>query len=132
MSLVEAVGFHSMFSFKYSQRPNTLAARRMPDTVPDAEKTARLMALQSRQKTIQARLHAGCVGQSVDVLVDSRSRRQTDAEMFSGRTTQNTVVNFPGRPEWLGSMLKVRVDSAGPYSLRGEVVGQRRTRCKSK
>ena len=122
-SLLEAVGFHSMFSFKYSQRPNTLAAKRLPDTVPEAEKTARLMALQARQKTIQSRLHAGCVGKTVDVLVDSRSRRQTDAEMFSGRTTQNTVVNFPGRPQWLGSILKVRVDSAGPHSLRGEVVG---------
>ena len=124
MSLVEAVGFHSMFSFKYSQRPNTLAEQRMPDTVPEAEKTARLMALQARQKTIQTRLHAGSVGQTVDVLVDSRSRRQRDAEMFSGRTTQNTVVNFPGRPEWLGSILKVRVGSAGPYSLRGEVAGE--------
>ena len=122
-SLLEAVGFHSMFSFKYSQRPNTLAAKRLPDTVPEAEKTARLMALQARQKTIQSRLHAGCVGKTVDVLVDSRSRRQTDTEMFSGRTTQNTVVNFPGRPQWLGSILKVRVDGAGPHSLRGEVVG---------
>ena len=123
MSLVETVGFHSMFSFKYSQRPNTLAEKRMPDTVSEAEKTARLMALQARQKTIQERLHAGCVGKRVEVLVDSRSRRQRDVEMFSGRTTQNTVVNFPGRPEWLGSMLKVRVERAGPYSLRGQVSG---------
>jgi tRNA-2-methylthio-N6-dimethylallyladenosine synthase len=125
MSLVEAVGFHSMFSFKYSQRPNTLAEKRMPDTVSEAEKSARLMELQSRQKSIQERLHAGCVGQTVAVLVDSRSRKQTDVEMFSGRTTQNTVVNFPGRREWLGSILNVRVDSSGTHSLRGEVVGQR-------
>ena len=123
MSLVAAVGFHSMFSFKYSQRPNTLAEKRLPDTVPEAEKAARLMALQARQKAIQARLHAECVGETVEVLVDSRSRRQVDTEMFSGRTTQNTVVNFPGRPEWLGSTLEVRVDSAGAHSLRGKVVG---------
>ena len=111
-----------MFSFMYSQRPNTLAARRMPDTVPDAEKTRRLMALQARQKAIQTRLHAGSIGETVPVLVDSRSRRQADGEMFSGRTAQNTVVNFPGKPEWLGSTVAVRIDAAGAHSLRGEVV----------
>ena len=125
LSLAEAVGFHGMFSFKYSERPNTLAAKRMPDTVPEADKTRRLMTLQSRQKEIQARLHAGSVGQTVQVLVDSRSRRQTGTEMFSGRTPQNTVVNFPGKAEWLGSTIMVRVDAAGPHSLRGAVVSQR-------
>ncbi len=122
LSLVEAVGFHGMFSFMYSQRPNTLAAKKMPDTVPDAEKTGRLMTLQARQKAIQTRLHARSIGQTVPVLVDSRSRRQADGEMFSGRTAQNTVVNFPGKPEWLGSTVAVRIDAAGAHSLRGEVV----------
>lgn len=124
LSLVDAVGFHSMFSFKYSERPNTLAARRMPDTVPEQVKTSRLMALQERQKAIQSRLHAGSIGRTVEVLVDSRSRRQAERAMFSGRTTQNTVVNFPGEPEWLGSKVDVRVAAAGPYSLRGEVVAR--------
>ena len=58
LSLTEAVRFHSMFSFKYSPRPNTLAAQRMPDDVPEAEKTRRIMALQALQKEIQAALHA--------------------------------------------------------------------------
>ena len=122
LSLVDAVGFHSMFSFKYSERPNTLAAKRMPDTVPETEKTRRLMLLQARQKEIQTRLHAASVGRVVQVLVDSRSRRQTDTPMFSGRTTHNTVVNFPGRPDWLGSTVAVRVDGAGPHSLQGVAV----------
>ena len=122
LSLVDAVGFHSMFSFKYSERPNTLAAKRMPDTVPETEKTRRLMLLQARQKEIQTRLHAARVGRVVQVLVDSRSRRQTDTPMFSGRTTHNTVVNFPGRPDWLGSTVTVRVDGAGPHSLQGVAV----------
>src|SRR5262249_22905267 len=50
LSLTEAVQYHSMFSFKYSQRPNTLAARRMPDDVPEAEKTVRIVALQALQR----------------------------------------------------------------------------------
>ena len=117
LSLIEAVKFHSMFSFKYSERPNTLAAKRMPDTVREEEKTARLMELQSLQRSIQLGLHADRMGDVVDVLVDSRSRRRV-AEL-AGRTTQNTVVNFPGQVDWLGRTISVRIDKAGPNSLSG-------------
>ena len=120
LSLTETVRFHGMFSFKYSQRPNTLAAKRMPDTVPEGEKTARLMRLQALQRGIQVALNAERVGDEVDVLVDAHSRRRP--QDLSGRTTQNTVVNFPGRSEWIGRMLTVRVDGAGPHSLRGTAV----------
>ena len=119
LSLTAAVGFHSMFLFKYSERPNTLAAKRMPDTVPETEKTRRLMELQALQKGIQTSLHQTQVGRTVEVLVDSRSRRR--AEELSGRTTHNTVVNFPGRAEWLGRTMDVRIQRAGPNSLWGEV-----------
>ena len=121
LSLTETVRFHGMFSFKYSQRPNTLAAKRMPDTVPEGEKTARLMRLQALQRGIQVALNAERVGDEVDVLVDAHSRRRP--QDLSGRTTQNTVVNFPGRSDWIGRMLTVRVDGAGPHSLRGTAVG---------
>src|SRR5437762_2971150 len=64
LSLTEAVQYHSMFSFKYSERPNTLAAKRMPDDVTEAEKTARLVALQARQRENQTRLHEQAVAPS--------------------------------------------------------------------
>ena len=120
LSLTETVRFHGMFSFKYSQRPHTLAAKRMPDTLPEGEKTARLMRLQALQRGIQVALNAERVGDEVDVLVDAHSRRRP--QDLSGRTTQNTVVNFPGRSDWIGRMLTVRVDGAGPHSLRGTAV----------
>ena len=120
LSLTETVRFNSMFSFKYSQRPNTLAAKRMPDTVPEGEKTERLMKLQALQRRIQVALNAERIGDDVDVLVDSRSRRRP--QDLSGRTTQNTVVNFPGRTDWIGKTLTVRVDGAGPHSLRGTAI----------
>ena len=50
LTLTEAVGYHSMFSFKYSPRPNTLAAKRLPDEVPEEEKTRRIVALQALQR----------------------------------------------------------------------------------
>ena len=109
-----------MFSFKYSERPNTLAAHRLPDSVPESEKTARIMELQAIQKSIQTSLHKWQVGQSVRVLVDSRSRKRHDE--LSGRTSQNTVVNFPGEAEWIGHTVDVSVSRAGPNSLSGEVL----------
>ena len=120
LSLTSSVGYHSMFSFKYSERPNTLAAHRLPDNVPETEKTERLMTLQALQKTIQTSLHETQVGRSVSVLVDSRSRRR--CEELSGRTSQNTVVNFPGQIDWLGLTVEVAVRRAGPNSLSGDVV----------
>ncbi len=117
LSLVNAVAYHSMFSFKYSERPGTLAAKRLPDGVPEDEKDRRLAVLQSLQKGIQTRLHAEAVGSSVEVLVDSVSRRR-DTEL-SGRTTGNTVVNFPGDPSQLGSLVTVQIERAGAHSLWG-------------
>jgi tRNA-2-methylthio-N6-dimethylallyladenosine synthase len=126
MSLVETVRYHSIFSFKYSERPNTLAAKRMPDDVQETEKTARIVALQARQRDIQSELHAASVGQVVEVLVDSVSRRR-EGEL-SGRTTGNTVVNFPVPAPaqadpylWLGRTVPILVTRAGPNSVAGEL-----------
>ena len=144
LSLTEAARYHSMFSFKYSPRPNTLASKRMVDDVSEAEKTARIVALQSLQREIQTRLHEQAVGSTLDVLIDSASRRQ-DAEI-SGRTSGNTVVNCVvpqlssgGREAsfangesrmasrdhasaWIGRTVHVHIRRAGPHSLWGEAV----------
>lgn len=120
LSLTAAVRYHSMFSFKYSERPNTLALKRMPEDVAEAERTRRIVALQSLQKEIQGQLYADAVGRTFDVLVDSRSRRR-EWEL-SGRTSGNTVVNFSGEPDWIGRIIPVRVTAANPNSLRGEAL----------
>ncbi len=120
LSLTRQVRYHSMFSFKYSPRPNTLALKRMPDDVPEEEKTRRIVELQALQKEIQGEIHQRAVGQVVDVLVDARSRRR-DWEL-SGRTTGNTVVNFGGDPESIGQIVPVRIIAANPNSLKGEAV----------
>ena len=118
LSLVGTVRYHSMFSFKYSPRPNTLALKRMPDDVPEEEKTRRIVALQALQKDVQGELYAAAVGRHEEVLVDARSRRR-DWEL-SGRTSGNTVVNFSGDPSWIGRLVRVRITAANPNSLRGE------------
>ena len=120
LSLVEAVRYHSMFSFKYSPRPNTLALKRMPDDVAEEEKTRRIVALQALQKDIQGELYEAAVGRDEEVLVDARSRRRHWE--LSGRTAGNTVVNLSGDPSWIGKLVRVRISAANPNSLRGEPV----------
>src|SRR3954470_12711881 len=66
MSLTAAVGYHSMFSFKYSARPNTLADQRMKDDVPENKKTRRIVALQAMQRGIQTGLNESMVGRTAE------------------------------------------------------------------
>jgi tRNA-2-methylthio-N6-dimethylallyladenosine synthase len=119
MTLTAAVQYHSMFSFKYSPRPNTLADKRLADDVPEDEKTRRIVALQALQRDIQSGLNARMVGTTVDVLVDGASRRR-ESEL-SGRTSTNVVVNVPGPAAWIGRTLPVRVERAGPHSVWGQL-----------
>lgn len=121
LTLAERVRYTSMYSFKYSERPNTLASKRYRDDVPEDEKTRRIVSLQSLQRAIQLELHAAMVGETVEVLVDAASRRR-DWEL-SGRTEGNTVVNFPGKAEWIGRRLAITIRRAGPNSVWGEAAG---------
>ena len=120
LSLTAAARYHSMFSCKYSPRPNTLALKRMPDDVGEEEKTRRIVALQGLQRTIQGELFEAAVGRIEPVLIDARSRRR-EWEL-SGRTPGNTVVNLPGDPSWVGRTVQVRITGANPNSLRGEPI----------
>jgi tRNA-2-methylthio-N6-dimethylallyladenosine synthase len=117
LSLTEAVRFSSMFSFKYSPRPNTLAGRRLPDEVSEPEKSRRIVALQAMQRAVQEGLHHAQVGREVEVLIDAPSKRR--AHELSGRTSGNAIVNFPGDPAWVGRFARVRVERGGPNSLWG-------------
>lgn len=121
LSLTARVRYHSMFSFKYSPRPNTLASKRMPDDVAEEDKTSRIVALQQLQRDVQLELHEAMVGTITEVLTDATSRRRP--QELSGRTTGNTVVNFPGVPEWIGKLIPVQLERAGPNSLFGRPVG---------
>jgi tRNA-2-methylthio-N6-dimethylallyladenosine synthase len=120
LSLTAAVRYHSMFSFKYSPRPNTLAEKRLADDVPDEEKTRRIVALQALQREIQSGLNEQLAGREVAVLVDAASRRR-ETEL-SGRTSSNVVVNLPGPAGWIGRTVTVRIERAGPHSVWGRAV----------
>jgi len=117
LELVKEVAFDSIYSFKYSERPYTYAAREQPDDVPEPVKADRLARLQASQKQIQSRKNAAFVGRMVEVLVEGRSKKV--AEELSGRTPENRVVNFVGRSD-PGRIIPIRITRFGPNSLFGE------------
>ena len=120
LSLVSEVRYHNMFSFKYSERPKTLASQRMTETVKEHEKSRRLTMLQSLQKDIQSSLHNEMIGEVREVLVESKSRRR-DGE-FCGRTSGNVIVNFPLVENCIGELVNIEILRAGPNSVWGQQV----------
>jgi tRNA-2-methylthio-N6-dimethylallyladenosine synthase len=116
------VEYDSLFSFKYSPRPNT-AALAMRDQIPEEEKTRRLTIVQERQRAIQIRRNAATIGTVQEVLVEGRNQA---LGQWIGRTSQNRTLNFvadgAGDEMFIGRYLDVRVTRAGPNSLVGESV----------
>jgi tRNA-2-methylthio-N6-dimethylallyladenosine synthase len=125
LALTREVRFHSMYSFKYSPRPRTLAGQRYVDDVSEPEKTRRIVALQQAQKTIQGAILEEMVGKTYDVLIDGPSRRRPDE--WAGRTDGNTIVNVawpeqapaPRPGDVLGAIIRARVTEAGPNAVKG-------------
>ena len=122
LALLDEVQYDSLFSFKYSPRPNT-AALAMDDKIPEEEKTRRLMIVQERQRAIQIRRNSEAIGAVQEVLVEGRNQA---TGQWIGRTSQNRTLNFVhenGNGEnFTGQYLNVRVTRAGPNSLVGESV----------
>jgi tRNA-2-methylthio-N6-dimethylallyladenosine synthase len=122
LALLDVVEYDSLFSFKYSPRPNT-AALAMGDKVPEEEKTRRLTVVQERQRAIQIRRNSETIGKVQEVLVEGRNLA---LGQWIGRTSQNRTLNFlhadSSGEELIGHYLNVRVTRAGPNSLVGESV----------
>jgi tRNA-2-methylthio-N6-dimethylallyladenosine synthase len=119
--LLEDVKYDSIFGFKYSPRPNTPSLN-MPDTIPDDEKARRLSVLQNRQREIQKEQYKRHLGETAEVMVESRNEVRGQ---WVGRTSQNKVMNFTapaGIAPLLGSYVPVVTTVSFPNSLAGEMV----------
>jgi len=120
MSLLDLVQYSSIFSFKYSPRPNT-GALALGDHIPEEEKRRRLLILQEHQRGIQISLNEACVGRVEEVLVEGFNR---NTNQWIGKTTQHRTLNFShqGDENLVGQYRMVRVTRSGPNSLAGESV----------
>ena len=124
MKLIDDVGFDASFSFLYSSRPGTPAAELADDT-PSTLKLERLLRLQARIDELAQAVSVSMVGTVQRVLVEGLSKK--DSGELAGRTDNNRVVNFAAGSDdctpWLDRFVDVRITSAMPHSLRGELVG---------
>ncbi len=122
LALLDEVQYDSLFSFKYSPRPNT-AALKLSDHIPEEEKTRRIMIVQERQRAIQIRRNSETIGSVQEVLVEGKNQA---LGQWIGRTSQNRTLNFAHAANddenLVGRYLPVRVTRAGPNSLVGESV----------
>ena len=119
MRLIDDVGFDASFSFIYSARPGTPAAELTDDTPQDI-KLERLMRLQKRIDALAQAVSQSMVGTVQRVLVEGIAKK--GAGELAGRTDNNRVVNFAGHPRLVNRFIDVRIVSAMPHSLRGEVL----------
>lgn len=120
LSLMREVGYASAFMFKYSERPNTKAARHMKDDVPDEVKTARLNEIIALQNELSLESNRQDVGHEFEVLVEGESKR-SDAQLF-GRTSQNKVVVFDRGNVQIGDYVRVRITDCSSATLHGELI----------
>ena len=119
LSLLEEVQYDGVFAFKYSPRPNTPAVT-LHDAISDAEKSRRLAVLLEKQRVIQSKRNQKHLSQNLEVMVEARNEARSQ---WVGRTTQNKTLNFAADHDLeLGSYVPVRVTTAFPNSLVGELV----------
>ena len=119
MQLIAEVGFDASFSFVYSPRPGTPAAR-LPDDTPHEVKIARLQRLQAAIDANAQAISESMRGTRQRVLVLGKSKRGDDQLM--ARTDNNRIVNFTGPEDLIDKMVDVRITDVYAHSLGGELI----------
>ncbi len=117
LAVVEEVGFAQAYSFKYSARPGTPAAK-IDAQVPEPVKTERLHRLQALLDTQQTRFNTSCVGRTFPVLFERSGRREGQ---LIGRSPYLQPVHAFAAAELLGRIVSVEILGAGPNSLSGVI-----------
>jgi len=119
LKLAGDVGFDASFSFLYSPRPGTPAAE-LPDPTPQDVKLQRLQRLQAQLEAQSRSISERMVGSVEGVLVEGPSKKNPDE--LAGRTGNNRVVNFSGARDLVHTFVEMKITSALPHSLRGELL----------
>ena len=114
------IRYDSAFMFKYSEREGTLAHKALPDDVPEAEKGERLKQIIELQEQISAEINTTAVGDTVAVLVEGESRRETDK--YYGKTDSFKTTVFPKADSQIGEVVNVRIHNTTAHTLIGQIV----------
>jgi tRNA-2-methylthio-N6-dimethylallyladenosine synthase len=120
LSLMEQVEFDYAYMFRYSERPDTLAADRYQDNVPAEVKDRRLREIIDLQQKLSYQGNKKDVGKTFEVLIEGFSKRSD--EFFSGRNSQNKVVVFPVTSNNPGEYVRVKINRFTSATLIGETI----------
>jgi tRNA-2-methylthio-N6-dimethylallyladenosine synthase len=121
MSLMEYVKYNFGYMYSYSERPGTLAGRKMDDDVTEETKARRLQEIVDLQQKHAWFRSEEFIGQTVEVLVEKVSKKST--EEFSGRNSQSITVVFPKENYKIGDFVNVKITGCTSGTLKGEAVG---------
>ena len=116
LSLVREVRYDALFTFIYSMREGTVAAK-LPDPFTRADKQRRFDRLVEEQNRISAELHAAYVGKTLRVLVDGRVNGREDE--LSARTSGGRLVHLTAAPELIGQWAQVHITGSNTWALYG-------------
>jgi len=119
LSLMEAVGYDAAFMFKYSERPQTLAADTLADNVPAETKDRRLKEIIELQQTLSLKSNRKEIGNTVEVLIEGISKKSENH--YFGRTTQNKVAVFMKHDSFPGEYVQVKITDATSATLLGNM-----------
>ncbi len=121
LSMIEWANYSMSYMFMYSERPGTLAARKLADDVPLEVKKRRLQEIVRLQNQVSYRHNKADIGKTFKVLIEGDSRR-SDKD-FRGRNSQNKMIVFPKQPGYKpGDYVWVKVDAATSATLKGHIV----------
>lgn len=120
LSLMNEVGFDFAFMFKYSERPGTLAAKKLKDDVPEEIKATRLNDIIKLQNQLSLESKKKDLGMIYEVLVEGCSKKSD--QYLMGRTSQNKVAVFPAGNFKPGEYIKIRVIKVSSATLIAEPV----------
>jgi tRNA-2-methylthio-N6-dimethylallyladenosine synthase len=122
MEIMRAVEFDSAFTFKYSERKNTIASRKYPDDVPETIKTERIVRLVELQKDISLRKNQEHVGKKFTALIEKSASTKSDA-LRVGRLDNNKLVIIDNAHQrQVGEWVNVFINRATPHDLHGTVI----------
>jgi len=117
LDILEKVRFDNAYTFLYSKRTGTPAAK-MEDQVPEEVKKERFQRLLETQNRISKEINDTFLGKVVEVLVEGVSK--TNDKIFTGRTRGNKVVNFEADASLIGKLVNVRINTVKTWSLGGQ------------
>jgi tRNA-2-methylthio-N6-dimethylallyladenosine synthase len=121
LSLMEYVEYDFGYMFAYSERPGTLAARKMEDDVPEEVKKRRLQEIVDLQQILSEKRTKRFLGQTVEILIEKESKKSN--QHWSGRNSENVVTVFPKGDYKVGDFVLVKVTDCTTATLIGEAVG---------